>query len=312
MAHLDLRPFSDDHLDEAAELLAARHSAHRAAEPLLADANAREAVEAAWRRDGTSGSVAIRDGEVVGYLLGRVADSRYLGRHAWIERAGHASTEPEAVRDLYAVAAPAWVDSGVERHFAAVPVLADLLDPWYRLGFGQMHMEAIRGSGGDGRELPPGVTIRRGGPDDVETAAIPVNRLIMDLQELSPSFLPNPLSEEQERADWAETFEDPGMAYFVVEREGRILGHSMLYPPDEDMGIGPDAVYLASTATIPEVRGTGVGLALTDHVLAWAAEAGFARVVTNWRVTNLVASRFWPARGFRPTFIRLFRALGKG
>lgn len=312
VAHLDLRPFSDDHLDEAAELLASRHSAHRAAEPLLADANAREALEAAWRREGASGFVAVRDGEVVGYLLGRVADSRYLGRHAWIERAGHASAEPEAIRDLYAAAAPVWVESGVERHYAVVPVLDDLLDPWYRLGFGQMHMEAIRRSGGHGRELPPGVTIRRGGPDDVEAAAIPVDGMITDLQELSPSFLPNPLSDEQERADWAETFEDPDAAYFVVEREERILGHSLLYRPDQNMGIGPDVVYLASTATIPEVRGTGVGLALTDHVLAWAAEAGYARVVTNWRVSNLLASRFWPARGFRPTFIRLYRALGTG
>jgi len=32
--------------------------------------------------------------------------------------------------------------------------------------------------------------------------------------------------------------------------------------------------------------------------------------VTNWRVTNLLASRFWPARGFRPSYVRLHRAPG--
>ena len=30
-------------------------------------------------------------------------------------------------------------------------------------------------------------------------------------------------------------------------------------------------------------------------------------MVTDWRVTNLLASRFWPQRGFRETFVRLYR-----
>jgi hypothetical protein len=29
-------------------------------------------------------------------------------------------------------------------------------------------------------------------------------------------------------------------------------------------------------------------------------------------VTNLLASRFWPARGFRPTFIRMMRVIHTG
>src|SRR6059058_1339256 len=35
MPDLQIRPFSDEHLDEAARLLAARHERHRASEPLL-------------------------------------------------------------------------------------------------------------------------------------------------------------------------------------------------------------------------------------------------------------------------------------
>ena len=37
------------------------------------------------------------------------------------------------------------------------------------------------------------------------------------------------------------------------------------------------------------------------------AEQGYARLRTNWRVTNLVASRYWPARGFALSHIRLVR-----
>ena len=46
------------------------------------------------------------------------------------------------------------------------------------------------------------------------------------------------------------------------------------------------------------------GVALTAHVLRWAHEQGIATMTTDWRMTNVVASRFWPKRGFRETFQR--------
>jgi ribosomal protein S18 acetylase RimI-like enzyme len=60
---------------------------------------------------------------------------------------------------------------------------------------------------------------------------------------------------------------------------------------------------------VPVARGRGSGVALTTYALAHAAEAGYPQVRTNWRVTNLTASRFWPARGFRLTHLRLVRRL---
>jgi hypothetical protein len=32
-------------------------------------------------------------------------------------------------------------------------------------------------------------------------------------------------------------------------------------------------------------------------------------MTTDWRVTNLWASRFWPRRGFRVAFLRLYRSI---
>ena len=48
-------------------------------------------------------------------------------------------------------------------------------------------------------------------------------------------------------------------------------------------------------------------MALTEASLAWAAEEGYPTMITDWRVTSLLASRFWPKRGFRPTAYRLVR-----
>jgi hypothetical protein len=44
-------------------------------------------------------------------------------------------------------------------------------------------------------------------------------------------------------------------------------------------------------------------------VLAWAHEHGYGSMTTDWRMTNLLASRFWPKRGFRPTFLRMYRSI---
>jgi hypothetical protein len=51
---------------------------------------------------------------------------------------------------------------------------------------------------------------------------------------------------------------------------------------------------------------------VTGHVLAWAREAGHPTMVTGWRAANLVASRFWAARGLRPALLRLHRVVGVG
>src|SRR5690348_12510529 len=56
MPELEIRPFSDDDLEEAATLLAARHERHRAAEPLLPGGlDFRAEIEREWRSDGASG-----------------------------------------------------------------------------------------------------------------------------------------------------------------------------------------------------------------------------------------------------------------
>jgi len=203
--------------------------------------------------------------------------------------------DAEAVRDAYTELSPRWPPL----HFAiATP---DALDPWYRLGFHQMHVYGMRPSGGE-RVQASGVTLRAGGPDDLETA-IRIDDLIYAEQAAPPSYSSYELDRERHRATWAETLADDDVSYVVAERDGAPVGHTTLYPDPHDDG----ALHLASTAVVPEARGAGVGLVLTAHALAFAAERGYPRLRTNWRATNLVASRYWPARGFEVTHIRLAR-----
>ncbi len=70
------------------------------------------------------------------------------------------------------------------------------------------------------------------------------------------------------------------------------------------------AGLLSFAAVLPAARGLGAGRALGEAVLAWAASQGFDRVATDWRTTNLLSSRAWPALGFEETFLRLHRVVG--
>ena len=309
---MELRPFAGEDVQAAAPLLAERHARHREHEPLLAPlGDARPELEHAWEADGASGTVALAHGGVAGYLVGSVAEDRFRGRHVWVTHGGHAAREPEVVRDLYAAAAGRWVAEEAKLHLALVPAVAELVEPWLRLGFGHMQAHGIRESGASITRRP-GVAIRTGTADDLP-AARPLLPLIWEHQRGSAAFTGMEIPSEHEYvADWEEALADPTCAYFVGELDGRIAGHLLLYPEEPNLGTPPGSVYLAVAATLPGARGRGVGVAVTEHALAWAREAGYETVHTDWRVPNLQASRFWPRRGFRETFYRLARQVEIG
>jgi ribosomal protein S18 acetylase RimI-like enzyme len=226
---------------------------------------------------------------------GPAGENAFWGPHVFLEGSGTA----EEIRGDYARESAGWPPL----HFAIAEAKPEALDPWYRLGFAQMHAYATRESGGE-RSAVRGVTIRRGGPEEIETA-LRIDRLIHEAQAAAPSYSSVAFDEGPHRADWEETLAAEDTAYFLAEDETGAVGHATVYPDPVDT----QALHLASTAVDPAARGRGIGVALTTHALAYAADEGYPRMRTNWRVTNLGASRFWPSRGFQLTHLRLVRRL---
>ena len=314
MARLEIRPFSAEFVPAAGELLAARHRAHRAVEPLLPPryeepAAAAAEVQALADGDGVSGAVALRGGRLVGYLVGAPRPNPVWGEHVWVELAGHAVEEAEDLRDLYAAAAAEWVERGLVRQYAMVPAGDGAVAAWWRLSFGQQHAHGVQEV--PEADWPEGVRLAE--ERDVD-ALVDLSPLLPDHQAVSPVFAPGFAGESREelREEILADLANPEVGDFVAERDGAIVGalqvvsaelsgvHSGLARPD-------GAVLLNWAATRPDVRGSGAGLALTQAAFAWAREHGHDVMVTDWRVTNLLSSRFWPARGFRETFLRLYR-----
>jgi GNAT superfamily N-acetyltransferase len=301
-------------------LLAGRHTAQRAVEPGLPIAYeqvavAREAVAALTTAD-ASGSVATRGGAVVGFMLGTPRVDDTWGPNVWVEPAGHAVEEAEVVRDLYALAADRWVEEGRTCHYAVAPATdAALVDAWFRVGFGQQHVHAIREAPpAPLTRLPAGVAIRPPTRADID-ALVELELTLQLHQQRSPVFSPlAPPSFAATRAEWEEDFDDPAFTTFVATVDGRVVGsaigcsvtvsgmHAGIAQPD-------DAGFLGFAAVFADARGSGIGRALGTTVLDWAAAEGYSAVVTDWRATNLLSSRTWPRLGWRPTFLRLFRSI---
>jgi GNAT superfamily N-acetyltransferase len=317
LARVLIREFTPEDIEPAGILLARRHRAHRQAEPLLSPRfedpiAAGPEIADLWSRPEASGVVAVAGGRLQGYVLGVHRPNGPWRPNVWIEAAGHAATEPELIRDLYAYAAERWVADGRTAHYALVPATDPaLVDAWFRLGFGQQHVHALReaDAGLANAGLP---AVRLAASGDIDALA-ELEALLPEHQSRAPVFSTVPGSSLAElRAEWEEALADPHRVSFVWEQDREILGcahgcsvehsgaHSGVARPD-------DAGLLVLAVVRPDARGWGIGRALGERVIGWAAETGYRTVVVDWRATNLLSSRAWPRLGFRPTFLRLFR-----
>jgi ribosomal protein S18 acetylase RimI-like enzyme len=121
-------------------------------------------------------------------------------------------------------------------------------------------------------------------------------------------------TEDEVRAEWTKTLAGKEEDVLIGCKAGEPVACWSVCAAEvssyfRPLGRPARASYLAFAATLPETRGSGIGIALTDASLARAADEGYEAMVTDWRVTNLLASRFWPRRGFRPAFLRLYRSI---
>jgi ribosomal protein S18 acetylase RimI-like enzyme len=237
------------------------------------------------------------------------------GANVWVDYAGHAAEEPELVRDLYAAAGAKWHEEGRDRQYVLVPATDhDLVDAWFRLSFGAQHAAGIQETPERTNGAPPGVVVRRARADDADA----VVRLDFELprhQERSPVFGPGPTwTEDESREEFLADVDDAEQGILVAEVDEHVVSLLNMVPIEKSSqhtGLAQveNAAFLGFAATLPEARGSGAGLALTNAGLDWAREQGYPVVVVDWRETNLLASRFWPRRGFRRTFLRLYRSI---
>ena len=72
-----------------------------------------------------------------------------------------------------------------------------------------------------------------------------------------------------------ELFQTKNAAYFIAEKDGKILGGGGIYPTE---GLPPDTCELVKMYLLPEARGIGLGRTLIEKCLETAKINGFRQV----------------------------------
>jgi ribosomal protein S18 acetylase RimI-like enzyme len=303
---LSAAPVDTADLDEVAELAAAEHARDRRADDLLGPVTG-DPASVRPLLDGLEGTVVRRDGAVVAGWLGRP------GGGAQAAPVFGLVGDPAALREAYAVQAGTWFAAGHRTHTAVVRA-ADRArhDALVDLGFGHEQAYAVLDLAvpDAGRvAVPSGVDVRPGSLDDL-AEIVPLAPVIGRHQVASPVFARVGAEffdqlEESHREELA----DPEAHYLVARVDGTAVGFAIWYD-------GIDGPFMASSyaelsvAAVPEqTRGRGVGLALTAAVIDAARAQGVTRLAADWRTTNLLSSRFWPARGFQVVGWRMSRTI---
>ncbi|HEV8192288.1 MAG TPA: GNAT family N-acetyltransferase [Ktedonobacterales bacterium] len=99
---------------------------------------------------------------------------------------------------------------------------------------------------------------------------------------------------------------------WLALRGDRVVGFQAYMPMEQ----APDALLIPEhcsellvAGSQPEERGRGTTRALMRRAMAWARKVGYTSYITDWRVTNLTASRVWPRLGFQTVAYRLTRRI---
>jgi GNAT superfamily N-acetyltransferase len=329
---IEVGPFLAEHLEPAASLLAARHTADRDQEPVLpshfsAPHATLDILEQAWAEPGIEGVIAYGDGLPVGYLLGApylaAPTDAFTGDHrprsAVIVDAWHAAAPicAEAVYPrLYAALAERWLARGIFTHYVTVPAGSVASDAFFTLGFGQMEALAVRDSAplAVAATLPADIEIRHATLDD--------RQIVVDLvAEMLRAFAAPP-------ACWPFLLESlPALDEFVGPLVGRVESPIWLAVRDQRVIalqlfatqearawywpplVTPErAVLLFAASTAPEARGGGVGTALLAWSLDWARKAGYDHCLLYY-LTATSTNPYWTRHGYRPLRHRLGRTV---
>jgi GNAT superfamily N-acetyltransferase len=315
----EILPFSVEMIPVAGQLLAQRHANNRRKLPLLParfedPPTACKSVEATWKEKYTKGYAAVRDGEMVAYLIGTTTTNPW-GRDGYVYLPGYALAKeenPRLLQDLYARLGDDWVRHGYFDHYLYISAAdADVIPAFFDLGFGKQRVDALLELGSliiPDIEQPTGITIRRAGEgDNAHTGSF--SNIIFRALAKAPYWHPTvPEDWDELHEGWSELpDEKEWKVWMALENEEALsmIGFRPEGEEDTQMLASPKTVYLSVAATKPVARGRGLNTVLTWHGLTHAREQGFQICYTNWISPNLLASRFWPRFGFQDVAYRL-------
>jgi len=302
----------DQHLPEAAELFAAgyRELRRRAASMPARYEDAGSILPKLQELAAEApGVVAVRNGQLVGFMMGQVLSSFRGKPAAYSPEWAHAAAGPgrqDIYRAMYACISRHWIDDGLMTHL--IPVLAhqqEVLDAFFRTEFGMMGVDAMRDLSRV-EHAPSAYEVRQAGIEDTDAVMKLLTVLETHLAE-APIFLCDGGAPDRQSIEQRLT--DPKRPSWLA-CDGQVpVGYMPIQPGNPDAAFiinDPKTVSIKAAVTSPDYRGRGVSALLLDRAIAWARSAGFERCSVDFEPQNIPGSRFW-LKHFQPVCYSLIR-----
>jgi ribosomal protein S18 acetylase RimI-like enzyme len=317
---MEFKPFSEQHITTAANLLVHQNKNILRRFPLLPERIAemdatREFLTALLQKPDSHGMVLEQNGKLIAYMLGSYNENPFFGKHCWVPLGGIAlprNNIQQVFRHLYAATGVQWMRDGVLNHYLVCPDLHAWQQAAFSLSFGREQAYAVNSLQKplEQPDLPAGIQIRLVVPQDANQL-FDIGHWIAAHLNKEPVWEPVPQQHlDAILPEYAKLANDDTSTTMVAVEGEKIVGYVVLYTvdvgPDHLLGV-PSAGEFAAAAIDPDYRKRGVGRALFTRLINEARQQKYKTLFTDWRTTNLVAASYWPSFGFETFAYRLLR-----
>lgn len=317
-----IRELNKEDITEVSKLIANRHSEERtnfgALNKIYEDEKVMEKIMMKKLKEKLCVSVAaFKDKTLLGYIISDVRSDKVFGRCAWVKYDGLAlanGVSPEIYRELYASIAEKWLELGCLKHFIIIPAgRKDVIDSWLSSGFAYEQVFGIKKiikSEINHNEDVEIIKASENEKDDLES----ISGLILSYQAKSPTYaaaLPE-MFEEIKQGYGGLVSDDDAHVLLAYRKDNNreLLGFTCGYfdgDDDSNMMVPYKGTELGVAGTNPKFQSNGIGRLLTNRLLNDSLDAGYLHSITDWRITNLKSSVFWPKMGYEAYAYRFVR-----
>lgn len=307
MSTMKVIPLSAVTVESLAEVVAELHGQSLSSGPvsMLGDREFAESAVATaiWSRPGV---VAVEGSSVVGFMVAPLANipGSTIARLRSPQHAARPACVRSAYRLMYAALAERLVAAGCTYHSVPFPLgVPAAVDAFFELELG---VDQITGA------VPIADYEASAGSDDIRAATVDdLDGLVALSIELTkfhsraPMFQPALLDVRTVRRSLVRALEDDASTVLVVDRGGQLRA-MMSAEPD---GAYADSVVIGMNVVTESARSAGLGTAMLDVLVCWAAGHGYRHCTVGWTSSNPISDAFYRSRGFVPIRYRLHRRI---
>ncbi|WP_442597839.1 GNAT family N-acetyltransferase [Neobacillus sp. D3-1R] len=319
MKKYTFRPLQKMHIPSMSPLLFNRQLKEIESFPFLKTEKLNESfisnsLEKMFQDQKVIGTGAFENEELVGYLFAQIKFDETRGKHAWVPYEGVAiklEESGELIRLLYAETSKEWLDYGCYAHYAIAPMANfTYVDAFQRLSFGFEQVQGVLDiESYQPFNLQSNIKTRMANLEDREVIGSMAD-IISSYQNESPVYavaLPEYIMEI--RDGYRQIVDDEDAFIVLAEQNGEPIGFQAYWTIDSHLAVPEHAIELSVAGTFPHTSGKGIGKTLMDEAIRVLKEKNIKYIMTDWRMTNLSSSVFWPKCGFQPFYHRMHRII---